>query len=213
MNFKLFNLKKAVLLSALFTTFSVCAQSKKEKPNILFILADDASFAHFSAYGSTWVKTPAFDEIAKNGLLFNKAYTPNAKCAPSRAIILTGRNSWQLEELANHNAYWPTKYQSVFEDLKNNGYATGYTGKGWAPGVAGKINGKPRELIGKAYQSRKLIPPTKEISNTDYESNFKDFLNDNKLSSFYSKKLFKIVEDEWVVGILTETNQFIQISQ
>ena len=180
MNFKLFNLKKAVLLSALFTTFSVCAQSKKEKPNILFILADDASFAHFSAYGSTWVKTPAFDEIAKNGLLFNKAYTPNAKCAPSRAIILTGRNSWQLEELANHNAYWPTKYQSVFEDLKNNGYATGYTGKGWAPGVAGKINGKPRELIGKAYQSRKLIPPTKEISNTDYESNFKDFLNDKK---------------------------------
>jgi arylsulfatase A-like enzyme len=188
MSHKLATFKKITTFIFLFWAFGSIAQTKNDRPNILFILADDASFAHFSAYGSTWVKTPAFDEIAKNGLLFNKAYTPNAKCGPSRACILTGRNSWQLEELANHNAYWPVKYGSVFEDLKDNGYATGYTGKSWAPGVAGKLNGKPREVTGKAYQSKKLVPPTKEISDNDYEANFKDFLNeknDNEPFAFW----------------------------
>ena len=72
------------------------------RPNILFAIADDASFPHMGAYGCTWVKTPAFDRVAREGLLFNNAYTPNAKCAPSRACVLTGRNSWQLREAANH---------------------------------------------------------------------------------------------------------------
>jgi arylsulfatase A-like enzyme len=178
MNFKPFRALKAIIILLFFIVSSSIAQTKKERPNILFILADDASFAHFSANGSSWVKTPAFDEIAKNGLLFNKAYTPNAKCGPSRACILTGRNSWQLEELGNHNAYWPTKFESVFETLKESGYATGYTGKGWAPGITGLVNGKIREVVGKAYQNKKLVPPTTGISNTDYEANFKDFLNE-----------------------------------
>ncbi|MHB1180054.1 MAG: sulfatase-like hydrolase/transferase, partial [Daejeonella sp.] len=76
--------------------------SNGKKPNILFCIADDASFQHMSAYGLTkWVKTPGFDRVAKEGLLFVNAYTPNAKCAPSRASILTGRNPWQLEEAGN----------------------------------------------------------------------------------------------------------------
>ena len=72
------------------------------KPNILFAIADDASYPHMSAYGCQWVETPAFDRVAREGLLFTRAYTPNAKCAPSRACILTGRNSWQLKEACNH---------------------------------------------------------------------------------------------------------------
>ena len=78
-----------------------CAPLKKEapkQPNILFAIADDASFPHMGAYGTNWIKTPAFDRVAREGLLFMNAYTPNAKCAPSRACILTGRNSWALKE-------------------------------------------------------------------------------------------------------------------
>ena len=172
---------KAILIVLLITPLASIPQTKPKKaPNILICIADDASFAHFSANGSNWVKTPAFDYVAKNGLLFNKAYTPNAKCAPSRACILTGRNSWQLEELGNHLAYWPAKYGSVFETLKINGYHTGYTGKGWAPGDPGIVDGKARELTGRAYQSKKLIPASQGISNTDYVNNFKDFLNQKK---------------------------------
>jgi len=158
--------------------FSTYAQNKK--PNILFCIADDASYQHFGANGCKWIKTPNFDRIAKEGLLFKNAYTPNAKCAPSRANILMGRNSWQLEELGNHLAYWPGRYKTVWESLLASGYQTGYTGKGWAPGIAMSIQGKPHELTGKAYQAKKLNPPTSAISTNDYAANFEQFLNDNK---------------------------------
>ena len=60
------------------------------RPNVLFCIMDDASWAHMSAYGCEWVETPAFDRLAADGILFMNAYTPNAKCAPSRSSILTG---------------------------------------------------------------------------------------------------------------------------
>src|SRR5215204_6703814 len=86
-----------------------------DRPNILFVIADDQSYPHASAYGTTWVKTPAFDRIAREGLLFMRAYTPNAKCAPSRACILTGRNSWQLEAACNHICFFPAKFKTYAE--------------------------------------------------------------------------------------------------
>ncbi len=73
----------------------------QDRPNILVIMFDDAGL-DMSAYGSPYVNTPGFDAIAKEGVLFNRAYTPNAKCAPSRAAVMTGRNSWQLDAAANH---------------------------------------------------------------------------------------------------------------
>ena len=56
------------------------------RPNILFAIADDAS--HFSAYGHSFVDTSHFDRVARDGLLFNGAFTTNPKCAPSRASLL-----------------------------------------------------------------------------------------------------------------------------
>ncbi|CAN5921970.1 sulfatase [soil metagenome] len=152
-------------------------KAQGSKPNILFCIADDASFQHFGANGSKWVNTPNFDRVAREGLLFLNAYTPNAKCAPSRASLLTGRNSWQLEELGNHLAYWPARYKTVWEQLAANNYHAGFTGKGWAPGVAMKINGKDHQLTGKAFQTQKLTPPTSGMSVNNYASNFEDFLS------------------------------------
>ena len=148
-------------------------------PNILFCISDDQSFPHAGAYGCTWVKTPAFDRVAREGILFTNAYTPNAKCAPSRSTILTGRNPWQLEEAANHVPYFPAKFRTFPEVLLESGYFTGFTGKGWAPGDPGKINGKRRELTGPGFQQHKLIPPAKNISNNDYAANFEAFLDAN----------------------------------
>ncbi len=130
-----------------------------------------------SAYGCQWVETPAFDRIANNGLLFNRAYTPNAKCAPSRAALLTGRNSWQLKAAANHWCEFPSEFKSVTEALADFGYHVGYTGKGWAPGVAFLENGESRDLIGNVYNDKKLTPPTSCISTIDYTENFRDFLS------------------------------------
>lgn len=75
------------------------------------------SYPHTGAYGTDWIKTPGFDRVAKEGLLFTRAYTPNAKCSPSRSIIITGRNSWQLEEAANHVPFFPEKFLSHVEVL------------------------------------------------------------------------------------------------
>lgn len=149
-------------------------------PNILFAIADDVSFPHMGAYGCDWIKTPHFDRVAKEGLLFQNAFTPNAKCAPSRAIILTGRNSWQLEEAANHFPFFPKKFKTVFEALKENGYHTGHTAKGFAPGEPGMIDGKKRALVGKAYSQIKTDPPTTGIGKIDYTANFEVFLQDRK---------------------------------
>ena len=91
------------------------------RPNILFAIADDWGFGHAGAYGCKWVKTPAFDRVAREGILFTRAFTPNAKCAPSRAIILTGRYSWQLEEAANQQNIYPSKFGSYVEVLAANG--------------------------------------------------------------------------------------------
>lgn len=145
-------------------------------PNILFAIADDWS-PHASAYGTPWVQTPNFDRVAREGLLFNRAYTPNAKCAPSRACILTGRNSWQLKEAANHISYFPAEFKGWGEALAEHGWNVGYTMKGWGPGVANDAEGKPRMMTGKPYNKRKAAPPTSEISNNDYAANFSDFLD------------------------------------
>ena len=148
------------------------------RPNILFAIADDWGFGHAGAYGCKWVKTPAFDRVAREGILFTRAFTPNAKCAPSRAIILTGRYSWQLEEAANHQNIFPSKFGSYVEVLAANGYITGYTGKGWGPGTANDATGKKRDITGKVWSAKKLKPPARAISNNDYSGNFADFLAD-----------------------------------
>lgn len=164
----------------LFMPTSSFAQddSSDQRPNILFAISDDASFPHKGAYGTEWVQTPAFDRVASEGILFNRAYTPNPKCAPSRAIILTGRNSWQLEEAANHWPYFPQKFKVFPEVLAEHGYFVGATGKKWAPGIVETTDGEPRSLTGLAYDEHRAEPPTTGISDNDYASNFEAFLQD-----------------------------------
>jgi N-sulfoglucosamine sulfohydrolase len=152
------------------------SSSAAERPNILFAIADDWGL-HAGAYGTTWVRTPAFDRVAREGLLFKHAYTPMAKCAPSRAIILTGRHLWQNEEAGNHLAYFPDKLKSWPEVLIENGWQMGITGKGWGPGIANDASGKPRRITGTPFNKRKAPPPTKAMSNNDYAANFADFLD------------------------------------
>ena len=147
------------------------------RPNILFCIADDASYPHMGAYGCSWVNTPGFDRVAREGLLFTRAYTPNAKCAPSRSCILTGRNSWQLEAAVNHFPDFPAKFTTYAEVLAKNGYHVGHTAKGWAPGNPGEVNGQRRELIGPGYNQYDTVPPTSAMSTNNYAANFADFLD------------------------------------
>jgi N-sulfoglucosamine sulfohydrolase len=161
----------ALLVVVLATRFAPGA----DRPNILFAIADDWGL-HAGAYGTPWLKTPTFDRIAREGLLFRNAYTPMAKCAPSRAIVLTGRHLWQNEEAGNHMARFPAKLKSWPEVLSEQGWHVGITGKGWGPGIANDAVGKPRAITGQPFNRHKAAAPTKAMSNNDYAANFVDFL-------------------------------------
>jgi len=166
---------KGLLLFLLLLSINGYAQNS-ERPNILVIIFDDAGL-DMSAYGSTYVNTPGFDAIAKEGVLFNRAYTPNAKCAPSRASIITGRNSWQLDAAANHVIYFPSKFRAYQEVLLEHGYTTGHTAKGYGPAITQTADGKERQVMGPAFNEKVLVPATSVISKNDYSANFKDFLD------------------------------------
>lgn len=163
-----------LVLLPLFTTAAVAAT---RAPNILFAIADDWGHPHAGAYGAKWVRTPGFDRVAREGILFHNAYTPNAKCAPSRACILTGRNSWQLKEAANHWCFFPAEFKTWAEALREQGWFVGTTGKGWGPGVAKDAGGRNRQMVGQPFSKRQAAPPAQHISNNDYAANFEDFLD------------------------------------
>lgn len=165
---------RALLFAFLAATSIVSAA---DRPNILFAISDDQSYPHCSAYGCQWVETPAFDRVAANGLLFNNCYTPNAKCAPSRGSILTGRHSWLNEDAANHVYVFPPKFTTYVEALESTGYTVGYVAKGLSPATYVKADGSARFPTGQAFNRRKATPPAKNITNNDYAANFTDFLD------------------------------------
>ena len=95
-----------------------CHFVDEKKTNILFVISDDQSYPHAGIYGTEWINTPGFDRVAREGLLFTQAFTTNAKCSPSRSSILTGRDSWLLEDATNHVPYFPEKFTTFPEVLK-----------------------------------------------------------------------------------------------
>lgn len=119
------------------TALGSCARNNSPKPappNIVFIIADDASWAHFGAYGDKVARTPNFDRIAREGAIFENAFCSSPSCTPSRGAILTGQQFWRLGEGGNLWAYWPNK-EPVYPDLlADAGYKIGLKGKGWSPG-------------------------------------------------------------------------------
>lgn len=164
-----------VLLTAPLLTRASAQEGSKKPPNILFAIADDWGYGHASVYGAKWVHTPAFDRVAREGALFNHCFTNNPKCSPCRASLLTGRNTWQLEEAMCHNGLFPAKYRVYPDLLEEAGYHVGFTGKGWGPGdfMGG---GFQRNPAGPAYQQFKNRTPHKGMGQIDYARNFEAFL-------------------------------------
>ena len=81
------------LFLSLIFGITLISSSGAKSLNVLFIFTDDHAYQAISAYGSNRNKTPNIDRIAKDGMLFNRAFVTNSICAPSRAVILTGKHS------------------------------------------------------------------------------------------------------------------------
>ncbi len=117
-------MKKAVLLSLLagFTCLG------EDKPNVVFILADDMSRDTWGAYGGKECKTPNIDRLAKDGARLDRAYCSVAMCAPFRQELYSGRSPWRTGTLPNHSkSVAGTK--SVVHYLKPLGYRVALLGK------------------------------------------------------------------------------------
>ncbi|MBO5360498.1 MAG: sulfatase-like hydrolase/transferase [Clostridia bacterium] len=101
-----------------------------KKPNILFIVTDDQRFDTIHALGNDEIITPNLDKLSERGTAFVRAHiaggTCGAVCMPSRAMILSGRNPFHLEELGGNI---PEEHKTLAETFKNNGYETIGLGK------------------------------------------------------------------------------------
>ena len=154
---------------------ALSAADDVKRPNILFAIADDMGYPYCSAYGTPELNTPAFDRVAKDGVLFTRAYAAAPGCSPSRAAILTGRPIWQLEHAGTHASSFP-KSLTVFPDLlEKAGYEVALSGKGWGPGNF-KITGWPHNPAGPSAPSRRLKSAQAGMSKTDYAGEFEAFL-------------------------------------
>ena len=123
----------------------------RKRPNILFCLADDWSWPHASIAADKVVKTPTFDRVARQGVLFENAFVSSPSCTPSRGAILTGQWHWRLEEGGNLWSTLGAKFDVYPDLLEEAGYHVGYTRKGWAPGRDGP-GGRTRNPAGPRYK-------------------------------------------------------------
>ncbi|MEZ4829058.1 MAG: sulfatase [Bacteroidia bacterium] len=124
--------------------------AQNQRPNILFLIADDWSYPHAGVYGDQAVRTPAFDRLAAEGALFSNAYTASPSCSPSRASILTGRYPHENRSGGNLWSEWPAGIPTYVDLLGKNGYFSGSTRKGWGPGDF-QVAGLAHNPAGKTY--------------------------------------------------------------
>ena len=123
---------KYYYLLLFFITFFILScndnTQNEKKPNILFIMSDDHAYQAISAYDDRLIQTPNIDRIAEEGMLFTNASVTNSICAPSRAVILTGKHSHINGKIDNIAKFDDS--QMTFPQLfKENGYQTAMFGK------------------------------------------------------------------------------------
>ena len=101
-----------------------------DKLNVLFLASDDLR-NDLGCYGDTLVKTPNLDRLARRGLVFNRAYSQQALCNPSRASLLTGRrpDSLRIWDLPTHFRATTPDAITLPQHFKNHGYFTQNIGK------------------------------------------------------------------------------------
>ena len=121
----------------------------QQKPNIVFILADDLGYGDLSCYGQQHFMTPNLDKMAAGGMRFTQHYSGTTVCAPSRSSLMTGQHTGHTPIRGNKEwkpeGQWPMKAEAitVAEILKNAGYVTGAFGK-WGLGFVG-TEGDPNQ--------------------------------------------------------------------
>ena len=142
-----------LVASILAESMFVCgAEAAPARPNVLFCIADDWGWPHAGAYGDPVVRTPAFDRLAREGVLFDNAFVTAPSCTPCRNSILTGQWHWRLEEGANLWSTLHPKFPVYPLLLEDAGYFVGHWRKAWGPGDWRAL-GRQRDPAGPTFKS------------------------------------------------------------
>jgi len=122
-------IKKAGAASIAFTVPTLLScNTKTKKPNIIFIMSDDHAEKAISCYDKHFIQTPNLDRIANEGIRFTNSFVTNSICAPSRAVLLTGKYS-HMNGLKDNRDTFDGTQQTFPKILKQNGYDTAIFGK------------------------------------------------------------------------------------
>jgi arylsulfatase A-like enzyme len=140
-DFKLF-----YIITLLFVSpFAQIYAEEQQRPNIIFILADDLGIGDVGAYGQRQIKTPHIDQLAKEGMLFTDFYAGSTVCAPSRCSLMTGRHTGRsiIRNNSGERVYLKKETPTISKVLREVGYRNGTIGK-WGLGLLG-TPGEPLE--------------------------------------------------------------------
>ena len=131
----------AIALAAVsFASCGTDSANRSDKPNVVFILADDLGYADLSCLGQTKFSTPNIDALASKGMLFTQHYSGSSVSAPSRSCLITGQHTGHTvirgnKELPVEGQHpLPSDTYTIFKMLKDNGYKTSVFGK-WGLGA------------------------------------------------------------------------------
>lgn len=119
---------RSVFIGCFVLVFYVTLKAQESRPNIVYIMSDDHAYQAVSAYGYDLNKTPNIDRLAEEGVLFTRASVTNSLCAPSRAVLLTGKHSFVNGKVDNMQPFdWDQ--DNFVKLLQKAGYQTAMVGK------------------------------------------------------------------------------------
>ena len=130
-------------LAILCSAFNLVASGSHadDRPNIIFIMADDLGYGDLGCFGQQLISTPNIDRLAAGGMIFSQAYAGGAVCTPSRSVLMTGLHNGHTparDNIPHYSSYLEEEDFTLAELLKQADYKTGGVGK-WSLGDAGTI--------------------------------------------------------------------------
>lgn len=126
------------MLTGVFLAWCLCGQLvARDRPNFIFIMADDLGYGGLGCYGQTRIQTPHVDRLASQGMRFTQAYAGSHVCQPSRSVLMTGQHAGHTPVRANDvRQYLLDDDVTIARLLRDAGYRTGGFGK-WGLGYEG----------------------------------------------------------------------------
>jgi arylsulfatase A-like enzyme len=154
-------MKFIVYLVIIFTIFSCTPKTEKEntqkQPNIILLMADDLGWGDPSYTGNPISKTPNLDQMASEGIRFNRFYASSPVCSPTRGSCITGRHPYRYGVFFANEGHMRDEEYTLAEALKTKGYVTGHFGK-WHLGTLTKTE-KDANRGGDTTKVKDFSPP------------------------------------------------------